>query len=166
MARLNDVAVALLGAVSAAFAKTVNPPEHQWVADGAQPVADFGMESSLVVMWDGIRQGLPAQGLASGGASADARGIDGATVMSGMFSVYVWRAQPVSDDSGNAPPIEEIQDAARQQQDDAYLVFRTLVAGFADGSLLGTCGDATIMDSIPFGDGGVQGSRLRIAVGL
>lgn len=167
MARLNDVADALLAAVSAAFARTPDPPAFQWIADGTNPILDFGLESSLVVMWDGNRMGSASQGLASGGASAEARGIDASSIMSGAFSVYVWRPIPVMDDSGNAPSIEEIQGAARQQQDDAYLVFHTILRGFAEGELLGSCGEANIIDQVPFaGDGGVEGSRLRVAVTL
>lgn len=167
MARLNDVAVALLAAVSAAFSRTPDPPEFQWIADGTNPVLDFGLESGLVVMWDGVRMGSAEQGLASGGASAEARGIDQASQMTGSYSIYVWRPAPVLDNSGNAPSIEDIQAAARQQQDDAYLVFRSILAGFAEGELLGTCGDANILDQVPFaGEGGVEGSRLRVAVTL
>ncbi len=153
MARLHVVAVALLQAVSAAFERTPEPPEHQWVADGANPILDFGLESSLVVMWDGSRLEVDT-------------GIDEASVILGNFSVYVWRPAPAWDPP-LTPSTEAISEAARLQQDDAYVVFRSVLSGFADGSLLGHCGSGNILDQVPFGgDGGVEGSRLRVAVTL
>lgn len=166
MADLWDTAVVLLAAVSQAFDRTDDSPPYRWVADGTTPVMDFGVEDSLVVMWDGLRTGLAAEGLASGSASAEARGIDSASVMSGLFSVYIWRPAPMPTDNADAPTIEQISEAARRQLRDAYLIFRTLLAGFADGSILGDCADGNIMDQVPLSEGGIEGSRLRIAVSL
>lgn len=166
MSRIWDVAEALLDAVSDAFATSADPPTYRWIADGSIPTLDFGLEDSLVVMWDGIRTGLAAEGLAGGEASAAARGLDQGSTLSATYSIYVWRPAPMPDDAGNGPSIDEIMDAARRQQDDAFLVAQTLVAGFGDGTILGSCGDANLLDQSPFGDGGVEGSRLRIAVGL
>lgn len=166
MANLWDTAGILLAAVSQAFDRTDDPPAFRWIADGTTPVMDFGVEDSLVVMWDSVRTGLSTEGLATGGASASARGLDQASVMTGTFSVYVWRPAPAPLDSGDAPTMENITEAAERQLRDAHLVFRTLLAGFGDGTLMGDCADATILDQVPISEGGVEGSRLRIAVSL
>mgnify|MGYP001792728183 CR=1 FL=1 len=159
MARLWDVATTLLSTVAAAFDGTDRPPSVAYVADG-QITLDFGAEDALVVTFDRLRPGLAGVGAAGGH-------IDHATILTGEFSIYVLRWAPVPDDQGNGPTTAEMHVAARIMLDDTLLVATTVLTGFANGTFLGTCGDASFLDSTPVGpQGGFEGSRFRIAATL
>lgn len=160
MGRLAAVCDELLAAVAEAFEATPRPPEIRYVADG-QPALDFGSEDALIVSWDRLRPGL---GLA---APVDLAPFQAAAQISAEVSVWVLRAAPVPDDSGSAPTPEELTEAAHLMLDDAELVLGTVVGGLAAGTLFGTCAVAAFIDTVAFGpQGGVEGSRLRLAIGL
>lgn len=159
MARLWDVATTLLSTVAAAFDGTDRPPSLAYIADG-QVTLDFGAEDALIVGFDRMHSNIT-------GSPVDGGRIDAATIVSAEFSIYVIRTAPMPDDQGNGPTTDEMHTAAQIMLDDALLVATTVLTGFANGTFLGTCGDASFLDSTPVGpQGGVEGTRFRIAVTL
>jgi len=158
VARLWDVATALLNATTAAFATSAAPPAVSYVADGAITL-DFGAEDAIVVTWDRLRPSLALAG-------ASDRIVSGYAT-TGEFSLYVLRIAPGVDDAGNPPATAALAAAAQVMLDDAWLAVSTIIAGLDAGTLLGPCGDAVVLDQSPVGpEGGVEGSRLRLAVSL
>lgn len=157
--RLHDLARHILDAVVRAFVFTDDPPAVSYIADGAITF-DFGSESAIVLAWDGTVPGVPG-GTAAGGYITDGY------FLSANFSVYVLRRAPMPDDVGNPPTFEEMADAAAVMFADATLAMNAVVDAFAAAQIDGICGRGAILRQIPIGpDGGVEGSRLYLAVQL
>jgi hypothetical protein len=157
--RLGAIADLLLQAVVEAFAVRETPPAVAYVADG-NLTFDFGNESAIVVVWDGITPGLPG----GGGVSSF---IQDGYMLTANFSIYVLQPAPQPDDAGNPPQPDEMYEAAAALLADAYVALEAVVNGFAAAQLGGLCTQAAIIRQVPVGpDGGVEGSRLYVGVQL
>lgn len=161
MSRLAGMCDELLSTLVHAFAATPNPQAVSYVADG-QPALDFGSEDALIVSFDRLRPGSP-----SVTSTIPPGPFQAAGQVTAELSVWALRAAPTVDEAGNAPRPEDLTAAAHLLLDDAELVMQTVVGALAAGTLFGTCTAAAFTESLAFGpQGGVEGSRMRLAVAI
>lgn len=165
MSRLRDIADALKDAAVQAFADSADPPEVAYVADGQitneiGPERETGPYSAIVVTWDRVSPGPAAGG-------ADQLVIYDGYMMTATFSVFVLRLQPQPASGYDVVPFDVLEEAAAVLLDDAWRILSGVVSGYASSMIGGICGAAAIVAQTPVGpEGGVEGSRLQVAVQL
>lgn len=166
-----EVADRLLEVVGAAFTAAAEqepgydpakpPHSRRYVSDGG---VVFDWTPIIAVEWEATEPAFTGEGGESPGGSPAAMG-GGFLALRDIFTIHVTRLSPWPDEVGTPPQPPKIRASATKVFGDAKLVIDTLVAGFADSSLLGVCGKADFIRQSAVGpDGGVVGSATVIGV--